>query len=258
MHPYFKINNLMIPAYGTFMAAGLCLASLLAIIRAKRKGGDPDMTLVVICFVVGGALIGGNLLYLFASYGIKQVLTDIKNGSFAFITSGGLVFYGGLIGGIAGALLGVRITRETRFPMLVNAIVPCIPLGHAIGRVGCLFGGCCYGLPYSGVGAVHLDPVGITHTVFPIQLVEALLNLILCGALLLLERKKKPGGYTLLYIYLICYAVMRFVLEFFRGDTIRGSSMGLSTSQWISLLLLCAGVLLLTAAQARKRAAERG
>ena len=136
--------------------------------------------------------------------------------------------------------------------MLVNAIVPCIPLGHAIGRVGCLFAGCCYGLPYNGIGAIHLNPVGITHPVFPVQLLEAVLNLILSGCLLLYSRKK-PSGYSLLFLYLICYAVIRFLLEFLRGDQIRGLFIGLSTSQWISLLMLLSGSLLLFLAHTHKK-----
>lgn len=252
MHPYFHLFSFAIPAYGVFMAAGLSLATLLAIIRAKKAGGDPDYTLIIICFATGGVLLGSYLLYLVVSYGLNRVIADIKEGSFSFLKSGGLVFYGGLIGGIAGALLGIRVTHETRYSMLVNAIVPCIPLGHAIGRVGCLFAGCCYGLPYNGIGAIHLIPVGITYPVFPVQLLEAVLNLILSGCLLLYSRKK-PSGYSLLFLYLICYAVIRFLLEFLRGDQIRGLFIGLSTSQWISLLMLFSGGLLLFLAHTHKK-----
>lgn len=244
VHPFFRLLSVEIPSYGVFMAAGLLFASLLAVIRVRRAGGDSNDAIIIICCAIGGALLGSFLLYLVASYGLDRVLEDIKNGNYSFFTSGGMVFYGGVIGGVAGAFLGKHITHETRNSMLVNAFVPCIPFGHAIGRVGCLFGGCCYGLPYDGIGAVHLDPVGITYPVFPIQLLEAAINLILSGCLLLYSRKK-PYGYTLLYLYLVFYGAIRFILEFFRGDMIRGVYNGLSTSQWISVLLVLLGIMLL-------------
>ncbi len=253
MHPFFHLFSVDIPAYGVFMAAGICVASSMAIIRAKKSGGDPDYTLIIICCAIGGALLGSYLLYLFASYGLNNVIEDIKDGSFAFAKSGGLVFYGGLIGGIAGALLGIRVTHETRYSMLVNAIVPCIPLGHAIGRVGCLFAGCCYGIPYAGIGSIHLSSVGIMHPVFPVQLLESVLNLILSIYLMVYSRKKPPN-YTLLYLYLICYSGMRFILEFLRGDQIRGVFIGLSTSQWISLLMTILGIMLLFFAHTLRKA----
>ncbi len=252
MHPFFHILSIDIPAYGVFLASGITFASLMAILLAKKAGGDPDYTLIIICCAIGGALIGSNLLYLFVSYGIDRVIADIKAGNFSFLSSGGLVFYGGLIGGIAGAFLGIRITHETRYSMLVNAIAPSIPFGHAFGRVGCLFAGCCYGIPYDGACAVSLEPVGIMYPVFPVQLLEAVLNLLLSLCLLLISRKK-PSGFTLLYLYLICYSGIRFVLEFLRGDLIRGIYYGLSSSQWISVFLMVSGTLFLVFTHALKK-----
>ncbi|MBQ6240658.1 MAG: prolipoprotein diacylglyceryl transferase [Firmicutes bacterium] len=236
MYPYFHLFSAYIPSYGVFMACGICFASIMAIYRVKKAGGDLDYTLVILCCAFCGAFLGGHLLYLMVSYGLNHVLEDIKTGNFAFVKSTGLVFYGGLIGGIAGAFTGIRITHETRYSMLVNALVPCIPFGHAIGRIGCLFAGCCYGIAYNGFGAINLSSVGISYSVFPVQLLEAILNMVLFIGLSMYSRKRTVG-FMLFYIYLIYYSMIRFLLEFLRGDIIRGIYLGLSSSQWISLCL---------------------
>lgn len=236
MHRYFYIFSRTIPAYGLFMVLGLCLSSGLAAARGKRQGIDPNDTLIIAATCVCGALLGGGGLYLATAYGWRQLWRWIMTGNFSFMTDGGLVFYGGLIGGIAFLPLGMLFSGEKRLASMANAYVPAIPLGHGIGRVGCLFAGCCYGLPYAGVGAVRLEEAGIPYPVFPIQLVEAGLNFCLSYALARMSRKK-PRGLCLLCVYLLCYGVERFVLEFFRGDLIRGSIGGFSTSQWLSILL---------------------
>ncbi len=79
---------------------------------------------------------------------------------------------------------------------------------------------------------------------FPVQLLEALINLILFIILFLYAKKPRKDG-SLLGIYLICYSLLRFSLEFLRGDVERGILLGISTSQWISLLLIPAGIFLL-------------
>lgn len=237
MCPYIYFFTTPIPSYGFFMALGICLATTLAAIRAKHVGVRWDNIIIIIGTCIGGALFGSKLLYLLASYGIKQIWLDITNGDFSFISNGGLVFYGGLIGGMAFFPLGMLFSGEWKTSLLSYIIVPCIPLGHAFGRIGCLFAGCCYGLPYSGFAALDLSSVGVPYLVFPIQIVETCSNLLLFAFLIFLSKKNLPGLF-LLYIYIICYSIQRFFIEFFRGDLIRGTVLGLSTSQWISVFLL--------------------
>jgi len=103
--------------------------------------------------------------------------------------------------------------------------VPFLPLGYGFGRIGCWFAGCCYGFPFHG-----------GH--FPVQLVDAFVSFGVC-AFLASYSKKAQSGKTLL-MYLRIYAVQRFLIEFLRGDAVRGAFLFLSTSQWISIaLLLC-------------------
>ena len=237
MHRFFHLFSVTIPAYGLFMALGLCLGSALAIYRGKKLGVDPNDTLIIAATCICGVLLGGFGLYLFTAYGWKQLQLWILRKDFAFLTEGGLVFYGGLIGGLVFLPLGMIISGEKRLELMANAYVPAIPLGHGVGRIGCFFAGCCYGLPYDGLGAVRLADAAIPYSVFPIQLVEAVLNFSLAIVLIYLS-KKRPRGLCLLCIYLLCYSMERIVLEFFRGDLIRGSAAGVSTSQWIGFILI--------------------
>lgn len=131
-----------------------------------------------------------------------------------------------------------------------------LPLGHAVGRVGCFFGGCCYGICYDGPFAVYYsDAAGLTplHTpLLPIQLIEAVALLILFIIQLHLYGRKDKQG-KLVQSYLLSYALIRFILEFFRGDTARGKLFFLSTSQWISLLVLSALALYLLLNKQRQK-----
>ena len=153
------------------------------------------------------------------------------------------MFYGGLIGGLACVLLGGRLHKIDTMKY-IGRFIGFIPFIHSFGRVGCFMSGCCYGIPYSGIGAVRF-PAGsyapADIELFPVQLVEAgMLMVIACIILYLVLAKNNLHGIEL---YLVLYGCTRFILELFRYDAVRGRLLGLSTSQWISLLSI-AGVVL--------------
>ena len=136
--------------------------------------------------------------------------------------SGGLVFYGGIFGGIAGAWLAARYFRAD-FGAFCPVLVPAVPLMHALGRVGCFFTGCCYGVeldPPWGI-PVPAGAVGPGGVRFPVQLWEAGAEGVIFLLLLRYSRRAAPPGKSLA-AYLLLYAPVRFVLEFFRGDPARG------------------------------------
>ena len=115
--------------------------------------------------------------------------------------------------------------------MLFNMLVPCFLMFHAFGRVGCFMSGCCYGIECPFGFEMLISP-GVTR--FPVQLAESVCDILILVAVLIIENKK--GTQTdILRIYMVSYAVCRFLLEFLRGDEIGGHFLCFSTSQWIVL-----------------------
>lgn len=157
-----------------------------------------------------------------------------------FWLGGGFVFYGGLIFGLIFYYFYSVVFKV--FPVqLTRYFLPGIAFGHAIGRFGCFFAGCCYGSQCDLPWSVHMHG----HDIHPVQLYEAV-GLILIGLLMLKLIKNKSTGTKMLFSYLMSYTLLRFVVEFFRGDLVRGIYwLGLSSSQIISLFLcfICAVIL---------------
>ena len=221
------------------MVIAIFLVGGCALYSAKKENIlFEDIAIIGATSVMSG-LLGGFLLYLSVTYSLDDIVEMVKKGDYGFLR-GGLVFYGALIAGVLGGIIAVRITKAP-LVSVERCVVPFIPFGHAIGRVGCVLGGCCHGAPYDGFGAIHypnslfgLDP---NQGYFPVQLLEAV-ALICIGFLLLWRRRKAHKQCDLLFMYLGLYAVARFFIEFLRGDKIRGLAGGISTSQWVSLLLI--------------------
>ena len=253
MLPFLSILGHAIPMYGLMIAGGAALGVLLAVYSPRNRDIPRQDIFFSACYVGIGVFAGAKLLYLIITLPQLLFQPDAPKFSlalFAFLFSGGFVFYGGVFGGL---LFLYFYTRKYRLPYMrtAEALIPSVPLIHAIGRVGCFFAGCCYGMPISPPWGVTFQigsaaPVGVS--LLPVQLYESGLNLILFAALLLYGKKRPVPG-RLLGCYLVGYACIRFVLEFVRFDAARGMFYGLSTSQWISLLLLPLGIYLLTRKQ---------
>ena len=250
MHPFFHIFSFTIPAYGIVILIGCTLGLLLALWRCERKNLSRQHTLHTFLFGVIGLMVGAKLLYIITNIGkiweYRSVLTEDPAAFFAFIFSGGFVFYGGLIGAI---IMVYIYCRAFKIPFLksMDLFSPTVALAHSVGRIGCFLAGCCYGIHTEGPLGVtfHDSPVAPNGiSLFPVQLLESGLNAILCVALLLYARKHRPPG-RVIGLYLIIYAVERFCLEFLRFDYIRGFILGVSTSQIISILLLPIGLYLM-------------
>ena len=241
-----------LPLYGLFFYIGIVFAGALSFIPS-RKRKIPGFDWVSACaFAMIGAIIGAKLLFILVS--IKEIIRlDL---SLYAIIKGGFVFYGGLIGGILGMYI---YTRAYKLPIIdyFDTAASVVPLGHAFGRVGCFFAGCCYGMPYSGkFSVVYTTTAGMTPLntpLLPIQLIESLLLLITFGVLytVTLKYPQKKGLPTILYISI--YSVIRFILEFFRGDKERGGIGFLSTSQIVSLILLAGCISILVYVKKRNK-----
>ena len=155
------------------------------------------------------------------------------------------MYYGGLILGIVFAVLYCKM-RKLEFKKFSDCFAVGLPLFLAITRIGCFLAGYSYGVK-SSLGIA--DSEGITR--FPVQLVECFVCIVIFALMILLVKKGKFKG-QLLYFYLLTYACARFFIDFFRGDESRGFFLFLSTSQWISLILICVSVYKLFAQKQKK------
>ena len=257
MLPYIPILNYEIPMYPVLAFLGAAFLSVFCVLQCRfpRKtyaAVQIQDIFFMLLYAFIGAIIGAKLLYLITSvptYWIPQLsFADNIKYWVALIAGGGLVFYGGLIGALLGALRYVLHFKTPVSAMLDLGFVG-VPLFHAFGRTGCFLAGCCYGVEYHGAFAVTFPennlgnaPAGVE--LLPVQLMEAVLNLILWAVLTVVYRRTSRRWLTS-GLYLVSYGTMRFILEFFRGDLIRGSILSLSSSQFISIFAAAAGVLLL-------------
>lgn len=261
MFPVINIFGKEIGTYAILALIGALLAGFYAIKRAEQKKIDTNDFIIFLLICVIGILIGGHILYgitnLHKLYFVMTHLNRINSFNtfllYAADIFGGNVFYGGLIGAI---IAGYIYCKHKKFNLRdwSDICAPMTPLFHTFGRIGCFLGGCCYGIESKfGIyydNSYYLKNVHVT-TRFPVQLVEASCNFILFLVLDYLYRKNKFKG-NLFLIYLMSYSVIRFILEFLRGDEYRGFLFGLSTSQIISVGLLIISVILFVADKKKK------
>lgn len=248
MLPYFQIGSYQLPTYGLTILIGFALGILVAVKRPAISGLQRDDIFYSFLYGAIGTVVGAKLLYLAITLPVMM-----RSASFVFswdtiveLLRYGFVFYGGVIGAILGFFLYAKQYKLQFFPLLENA-VPSIPLIHSIGRIGCFLAGCCYGKPMEPPWGVYFNPESVAPcgvALFPVQLLESGINLVLFFLLFAYSRKPRREG-QILGFYLAFYAVERFFLEYLRYDEIRGIFWGLSTSQWISLILLPVGLYLL-------------
>ena len=246
MLPYINIFGFEIASYGFIIFIGIFIGAIISIqYFLKFNNVKKDDILFAILYAVIGVGIGAKLLYILTNipFLIENYNTLNLWDTLIQMFKGGFVFYGGLLGGILGVFIYSKQFKIS-FKSLLLTLLPVVPLIHAIGRIGCLCAGCCYGMEYNGFGAItfHNSPLAPNGVpLFPMQIIEAICNLIIF-IILLVTYKRYLGTYKTLGLYLILYSIVRFILEFFRGDLIRGIYFSLSTSQWISIILFIVGI----------------
>jgi phosphatidylglycerol:prolipoprotein diacylglycerol transferase len=268
------IFGISIYSYGVLTAIGYLIGIWLITREAARAEIDPKIIIEMAFPILIWTVIGARLLYILTNIPSYIDMCKVQNDCFAIarVWEGGLVFYGGLIGGFSAAMYYIRKHKLNTFKVL-DVLAIGMPIGHAIGRLGCFSAGCCYGhetdsllgvsfpknsIPFNDQvlnGTINLTD---THSlnIHPTQLYEALgVSIIFLILWLFRSRKKFHGQIGLLYV--ILYSIERSIVEIFRGDGIRkhlfkyspesltdflglpkGSAILLSTSQFISLLII--------------------
>ena len=252
-----ELGPLTVYSYGVLLASAYLLALYFAVRRARRFGLDGNRVLDLGIYIIISALVGAKLLLLVVDFDyFRRQPAEL----WTLARSGG-VFYGGLV---LAFLVGLWYVRKHRLPVwpIADAIAPGIALGHVIGRFGCLLAGCCYGTPTSRPWGVTFSDTFAASNVgtplhvalHPTQLYDGGAELLILAFLLLTEKWwRKRAGFTF-WVYILLYAVSRYVVEMFRGDP-RGMTMGYSTSQIISMVLVPLSLLMLFVL-ARGRAGE--
>ena len=241
--------------YGVMCVVAAFVSVGFASSRAKKFGVDSRDVLYMCIFAIIGAIFGAKALAVLTFFAQAAMhageiaeagfgFWDVLYGAFA---GTGIVFFGGLIGGTFGGLVYLKMYKLS-VPVFVDVAAPCIPVAHAIGRVGCFLAGCCYGIESRWGVRFPNSPVASPHIrLLPIQLVESDVNLLLAAVILIYERlraEKNGGKGKSLLLYLVLYSISRFSLEFFRGDAARGIYFGVSTSQVISAVIFVPAIYL--------------
>lgn len=256
----FRIPWLDIPlsTYGLLLAVAFLLSLWLAARLAGADGLPRHKVYDLGLYILASGLIGSKLLMIVTEWG-EFGFTWRRVFSLDLLQSGG-VFFGGFLAAVA---VSIFLVRRWNLPWrkTADAFAPAIAFGHAIGRLGCFSAGCCWGKPTaSWIGvrfsekASEITGVPSDVALIPTQLIEAVANLMIFGALLWVRKRRAFDGQAF-FAYLIIYSIVRFTIEFWRDDP-RGEVLGLSTSQFISILMFPAGLGLMLYYR-RKSLAER-
>lgn len=227
----FHVKLVTIYTYAFCIAIGTLVATLYTKWSAKKDLGiDLSNSFFYLIFTAG--FVGGKLFYY-----LEKPVFYFNNPSLLLDNfSGGFVFYGSFVTCIPTVIWYLNKKKISVLPMLdILAITTLI--AHSLGRIGCFFAGCCYGLPTkNSFGIIFPNSNGIA--VHPTQLYEAIILFYLMLFLLIIKKYKSFNGQVFM-LYLTIYAISRCVLELFRGDK-RGYIIDnyLSHAQFIALLLL--------------------
>ena len=273
MYPIaFHIGSFAVHWYGIFIGIGFLVSFCLLLKLKKYASLTSDQIYNISMIALFAGVIGARIFYVvqfweqFRGRGILAILN---------VHEGGLVFYGGFILAFTAECIyakwptvrrmlglkekkpadGAEPRKDISILALLDILGPAMALAHAFGRVSCFMQGCCFGKPAPNgfpfavcfpaeSPAAYRYPSLLPGTsgsvpVYPVQLFESAGNILMCIILLLLLRKRKYAG-TIGGIYLVLYGLMRFLIEFMRGDH-TDSILGLTPSQFIAVAIAIPG-----------------
>ena len=243
------IGPLTVYGYGFMIAMGVLAAWFVAEQRARKLKLACEHIFYLVVWCAIGGFASAKILFWITNW--REFLQNPRQ----IIGSDGFVVYGGIIGGILAGWMYCRI-KKAYFWKYFDLVMPSVALAQGFGRIGCFLAGCCYGRETDSIISVTFQNSDFAPNhvaLIPTQLYSSILDFLHFGILLYIARRKKADGQVAAF-YLIFYSIGRFVLEFFRGDLIRGSVGSLSTSQFISLFILAAGIAILITRTKKKNA----
>lgn len=234
---WFSIGPLTVHGYGGMIAVGILAASWLATKLCKEYKLDYENIDSFIIFVIVIGYAFSKLTYCLTVF--DQFLSD----PLSVLGSGGWVVYGGILGGLLAALIWCK-WKKWKFMDYFQVLMPCVSLAQGFGRIGCFFAGCCGGAVTDAWYGIQFPATSLawntTQKIIPTQLLSSAGDFLIFAFLMYNLKKGKHPEDTGAW-YLILYSVGRFLIEFLRGDLIRGGIGPFSTSQFISLFVVVLG-----------------
>ncbi len=260
MHPVLwelslgRFGQFTLGTYGLFYAAAFLVAVRVSMAYGRREGIDPARIIDLGIWVLLSGIVGAKLLLILIDLPYywrhkAEILSNWRSAG---------VFYGGFLMAVA---VGAVYVRRHHLPLgkVADAAAPGLALAQALGRVGCLAAGCCYGrttasrwaLTFVDPRAHDLTGVPLGVPLYPTQIYHGVADLAVFGLLVYLYRSKRADG-LIFWVYVFSYAVLRFFIEFYRGD-FRGEVFGglLSTSQLIAIVAAALSLFFLIRLRAR-------
>lgn len=246
----FSIGPITIHGYGLMIAIGVLACIAVATYRAKRNGLQEEAVLDIAIYGLLAGFLGAKLLYVIVEF--KQFIKD----PMSVLGSEGFVVYGGIILGVLAAITYCRI-KKISFMEYFDLLMPSVSIAQGFGRIGCFLAGCCYGRETtSALGVVFpegcMAPAGVK--LLPTQLFSSAGDFLIAGILIWFYKKRKytgDGG----ALYMLLYGIGRFCIEFLRSDE-RGGIGSLSTSQFISIIIVIGAGILFTNNRRRDKRLE--
>ncbi|MCK4912640.1 MAG: prolipoprotein diacylglyceryl transferase [Candidatus Omnitrophica bacterium] len=230
----FKLGPITIYTYGVFVFLGVIAFYFICKKQACKEGISRETFSHIFFWSLIWGFLGARIVYILVEW--RWFLSSPLG---VIFSRSGFVFYGGVSSGIL-ALYILAKKYKINFLKSADIAALAIPLGHAFGRVGCFFYGCCYGRAVESKWSVLFpseSPAGFGGVkVIPIQLYSAFFLVLIFLFLLILKKYQKFNGQILLS-YGICYGIFRFIIEFYRGDP-RGGFLSFSTSQFMALIVV--------------------
>ncbi len=248
---FLQLGKISIRWYGICTALGLLAGYFLQLYRAKRYSFTKDMVADLTFFCMLAGVLGARMAYVLRFW--QQEFAGENLLRIFMVWEGGLVFQGGFIAAAVTGMILVKL-RKWNLANAADLMAPALPAAHAIGRIGCLINGCCFGFLYEGPLSVHypadgnsvlfiqkqqglLPPEALQCAgTFPVAGLESICNILVCLLLLFLERKNRLKG-RLFLLYVLLYSILRFSLEFARGDYLT-RSFGLTNAQITCLWII--------------------
>ncbi|MEG0641376.1 MAG: prolipoprotein diacylglyceryl transferase [Clostridium sp.] len=247
----FEIFGFKVYSYGLMIAIGILSAGWILTKKTKEKGYDEDEIFNLIIFSVIAGILGGKLLFIITEF--KQI---VENPSMLLDFGNGFVIYGAIILGGLGVHVYCRRKKWSTLDIL-DSTVPGLALAQGFGRIGCFLAGCCYGAPTDLPIGVQFPIDSLAQTgvhVHPTQLYSSVFDFALAGFLIWYARRGKSEG-KVTGMYIVIYSIGRFIVEFLRNDP-RGTVGMLSTSQFIAIFTLIAGIAILNIKKVKGRGSK--